>query len=317
MAAALAERLDRLLSREAAAESIDRHVGPPPVASMTACPTCSGERPRALTVASAPSSRALASLLSKTSTATTIPSIAVAICTAERPIPPHPCTATHSPGCTRPRCTTARYDVMKRQPSAAADRVSTPSGSRMQFRSARRDGDVLCPTAGTIDRRNDPVVAKIGEPRATLWTRAVSFVERDRHAVTDLDGAHIASDFHDDTANFVAHHRGERDVEADPCPILVPEVPVAAADPACFHLHQGPIAPRCHDWNLGHTQRTPERRHLRRAHSTGPDRGCGPSRAHRFGSERAALCERQASHSGCAMLVELTSGDHRSVLRAK
>src|SRR5437773_4737324 len=51
----------------------------------------------AFTVATAPSSFAKASFSSATSTAITLAPSAVAICTAESPTPPQPCTATHSP----------------------------------------------------------------------------------------------------------------------------------------------------------------------------------------------------------------------------
>ncbi len=62
----------------------------------------------AWTVASAPASRAASSASSDTSTPTTRAPSAAAIITADSPTPPHPCTATHSPGCRRPTCTTAR-----------------------------------------------------------------------------------------------------------------------------------------------------------------------------------------------------------------
>jgi hypothetical protein len=58
--------------------------------------------------------------LAETSTATTRAPAATAIITADSPTPPHPYTATHSPGRTRPWVTTARKAVAKRQPSVAA-----------------------------------------------------------------------------------------------------------------------------------------------------------------------------------------------------
>jgi hypothetical protein len=46
--------------------------------------------------------------------------------TAKSPTPPQRCTASQSPGLTRPRTATAAQAVMKRQPSAAASSKSTP-----------------------------------------------------------------------------------------------------------------------------------------------------------------------------------------------
>ncbi len=68
----------------------------------------------------APSSRARSSAPGDTSTAITRAPDAAATITADRPTPPQPWTATHSPGVTRPWTVTARNDVAKRQPSAAA-----------------------------------------------------------------------------------------------------------------------------------------------------------------------------------------------------
>src|SRR5213594_1388708 len=42
--------MDGLVDREAAAKPVDRDVDASPVASLTACATCSGERPRAWNV---------------------------------------------------------------------------------------------------------------------------------------------------------------------------------------------------------------------------------------------------------------------------
>src|SRR5436853_5638483 len=42
--------MDGLVDREAAAKRVDRDADAPPVASLTACATCSGERPRAWNV---------------------------------------------------------------------------------------------------------------------------------------------------------------------------------------------------------------------------------------------------------------------------
>ena len=82
---------------------------PPLVSSRMAA---AGSVFAALTVATAPSSFAKASLSSETSTPMTLAPSAVAICTAESPMPPQPWTATHSPGFTWARSTTPWNDVM-------------------------------------------------------------------------------------------------------------------------------------------------------------------------------------------------------------
>lgn len=74
----------------------------------------------ASTHSTAPNFLARSSARGDTSTATTLAPDAAAIITADRPTPPQPCTATHSPAATLPCCTTARNAVAKRQPSAAA-----------------------------------------------------------------------------------------------------------------------------------------------------------------------------------------------------
>jgi len=103
---------------------------PPPVASRT---VVSG-----VIAISAPHADAIASASGDTSTATTRAPAAAAIITADSPTPPQPYTASHSPGRTRPRATTARNAVAKRHPSAAAVRNVTSSGSRTRLVSARR-----------------------------------------------------------------------------------------------------------------------------------------------------------------------------------
>src|SRR5438094_179767 len=82
---------------------------PPPVRSRMAA---AGSPLLAFTVATAPSSFANASFSSATSTAMTLAPRAVAICTAESPTPPQPCTATHSPAATFAWSTTPWKAVM-------------------------------------------------------------------------------------------------------------------------------------------------------------------------------------------------------------
>ncbi len=63
--------------------------------------------------------------------------MALAIMIADRPTPPQPCTATHSPGVTRPWSTTARNEVTKRQPRLAAVAKSMLSGRATRLVSAK------------------------------------------------------------------------------------------------------------------------------------------------------------------------------------
>ncbi len=95
----------------------------------------SGAR-EASTHSAAPKARASSSARAETSTATTRAPEAAAIITADRPTPPQPCTATHSPGATRPCCTTARKAVANRQPSEAAVAYDMPSGTATRLTSA-------------------------------------------------------------------------------------------------------------------------------------------------------------------------------------
>ena len=72
---------------------------PPLVISLIAL---AGSALPACTVSTAPSCFAISSLSASMSTPMTLAPSAVAICTAESPMPPQPCTATHSPAWTLP-----------------------------------------------------------------------------------------------------------------------------------------------------------------------------------------------------------------------
>jgi hypothetical protein len=106
---------------------------PPLVASAI---TTAGSAKPASTVTEAPSSRARLSAEEDTSTATTRAPSAAPIITADSPAPPQPCTASQSPGRTRPCAVTARKAVANRQPRHAAATKSTASGSATRFVSA-------------------------------------------------------------------------------------------------------------------------------------------------------------------------------------
>ena len=107
---------------------------PPAVRSWIAA-AVSGT-PDASTHSVAPNFRASSRARGETSTATTRAPDAAAIITADRPTPPQPCTATHSPAATRPCCTTARNAVANRQPSEAAVAKDISSGTATRLTSA-------------------------------------------------------------------------------------------------------------------------------------------------------------------------------------
>jgi hypothetical protein len=108
----------------------------PPLVISAIAPAGSAPVSEASTVNEAPSSRARLSAADDTSTATTRAPSAAAIITADSPAPPQPCTASQSPGRTRPCAVTARNAVANRQPRHAAATKSTASGSATRFVSA-------------------------------------------------------------------------------------------------------------------------------------------------------------------------------------
>src|SRR5208282_3977330 len=108
---------------------------------------------------------------------------------------------------------------------------------------------------------------------ATLRACAVGFVKRDRHAITDLDRAHVTPNLLHDAADLVSGIGGEREVEPHPCQVLIPKVPVAATNAACLYADDRAIGPRRRDRKLDHLNWTTEFRQLRHTH--GPDEGPG------------------------------------------
>ncbi len=106
----------------------------------------------------APSAAARASAGGETSTATTRAPSAAAIITADRPTPPQPNTATHSPGRDPPCTVSARKAVAKRQPSEAAATKSSSAGRATRLKSARSIADLLGERAGP----GEPGLALVG-----------------------------------------------------------------------------------------------------------------------------------------------------------
>ena len=107
---------------------------PPPVSSQIASAVASGV-PCQATVCAAPKDSAAASFRGSVSTATTgsAPAATAAI-TADNPTPPHPITATLSPGRTPAVFHTEPTPVVTAQPTSAATSSGTPSGTTTQER---------------------------------------------------------------------------------------------------------------------------------------------------------------------------------------
>src|SRR3954451_20666552 len=106
---------------------------PPPVSSATAVGTSTVDPS---STCSAPNAAASSRAPGATSPATTRAPAATATWTADSPTPPQPCTATHSPGRTRPTPVTARNAVANRQPRLAAVANGIASGSATRLTSA-------------------------------------------------------------------------------------------------------------------------------------------------------------------------------------
>src|SRR5258708_28107176 len=101
-----------------------RHVAATPSASTDTCaplPVRSiiaaiGSVFFALITCAAPMPLASSSLAESRSTPITLAPIADALLIADSPIPPHPCTTTHSPGFTCARSTTPSNELVKQHP---------------------------------------------------------------------------------------------------------------------------------------------------------------------------------------------------------
>ena len=162
-----------------------------------------------------------------TSTATTRAPAATATITADSPTPPQPCTATQSPGRTRPCWTTARYAVANRQPSAAAVSAVELVRQRDEVHVGVVEGDQLGEGAPAGE-------AGLGLPVADLVVAgqagpagAAGAHERHRDPVADLPVAHLRTGLGDRPGELVAG-----DVrQGDGAVVAGPAVPVAAAQP--------------------------------------------------------------------------------------
>lgn len=57
------------------------------------------------------------------------------------------------------------------------------------------------------------------------------------HAVADTKASHVASNFDYCAPKFVAGHSGEGHFDSEPSPVVLPQVPITAANSACLGLN--------------------------------------------------------------------------------
>ena len=101
-----------------------------------------------------------------------------------------------------------------------------------------------------------------------LRAGAVGFVKGDGHSIAHLDGVNVPPDFLDHAAHLMAGICGQLEFKPDPFQVLIPEVPVAAADSACLHSYHRSIGPRLLNRDLDDLDRMSEFSNLRRTHRT-------------------------------------------------
>ena len=173
-----------------------------------------------------------------TSTATTRAPAATATITADSPTPPQPCTATHSPGRTRPCCTTARYAVANRQPRRGGGRGREVVGQRDQVDVGVVEGDQLGerPPAGEPGLRlalaHLVVAAQAG--RAACRRRTRTGPSRGRPAAHRVTSAPTAATV---PASSWPGTCGSAMVRV----VAHPAVPVAAAQPGGLDPHDDAV----------------------------------------------------------------------------
>ena len=158
--------------------------------------------------------------------------MALAIMIAESPTPPQPCTATHSPACTRPWSTMARNDVTNRQPRLAAVAKSSSSGSRDEIGVGKVDRDIFGERAPSGEARLELVLADLVIAGMAFAAMAAAGDERHGHPVAGAPPRHLPADGLDRAGQFVARHMRQRDIGI----MAHPAMPVAAAKPGRLHL---------------------------------------------------------------------------------
>jgi hypothetical protein len=87
-----------------------------------------------------------------------------------------------------------------------------------------------------LEPQRDTVLADVAVAVSTLTAAAVAEAERDRDAVTRLDTIDPFADLDDGTGGFVAEDLARGWHVVDPLAVSLPGVPVAATDPAGFHI---------------------------------------------------------------------------------
>ena len=174
----------------------------------------------------APSSRARSSAGPATSTAITRAPRAAPMCTADRPTPPQPCTASHSPG--RSRAWPSERPVGGGEPAAQAGRGHEVHGVRQrhQVRVRGVDGHPLGERPGAGEPRLGLVRAHLGVARPAVLTPAATAGERHRDPVARPPPGHRRPGQGDGPGQFVPGDVRQRDGV-----VPLPGVPVRPAHP--------------------------------------------------------------------------------------
>ena len=79
-------------------------------------------------------------------------------------------------------------------------------------------------------------------------------MKRHRHTVTRPEALHLAADFDDRPAEFVPGHSRKCQFEPEPGPVVLPQVPIAAANSAGLGLNDRIGRARCWIRQLMHFQ---------------------------------------------------------------
>src|SRR5262249_12092492 len=86
--------------------------------------------------------------------------------------------------------------------------------------------------------------AQIGTAGAALLAVAAAQMKGHCYAVAGTESLYLAAHLHHRTTEFVAGHAREFELDSQPGPMVVPEMPVAAANAARFRLDNRICRPR-------------------------------------------------------------------------
>ncbi len=125
---------------------------------------------------------------------------------------------------------------------------------------SRGHRNVFCPATIAHNPCYNPVVAQVLETCAAVRAGAVGFMKGSGHTVADLYTAHLVPYLNHNATDFMSGVRGQSQIEAEPCHVLVPEVPVATANAACLNLDDGPVWTGTLDRHLDDVHAPPGRR---------------------------------------------------------